>query len=284
MDTTQMSKEKAYLFASKALSILVILFGLSVLIGWYCHIEALIRYEEDTIAIVYNSALCFILIGVGILALIYKLKYIPQIISITVLILSSMVLAEHIFSLNLHIDELFFSHYDTQHNSFPGRMAPNTAVCFILSALVLLITTCHKCFQSAIILCLTISMIILTFALVFLSGYLGSLQNIYLWGHSTPMSTAAAVGFIVLSSNLICLFLYKAMMKDINLIKYMPFICALCMFIATLMLAIKIYQNEIEHHYSTRLPVTTFFSGAAISLLYYLIFYFMGKVGQNNQK
>ena len=47
-------------------------------------------------------------------------------------------LIEYIFGVDLGIDQFLMKHYITVKTSHPGRMAPNTALCFSLTALALL--------------------------------------------------------------------------------------------------------------------------------------------------
>ena len=51
------------------------------------------------------------------------------------MLLGALTLMEYIGHANLGIDELFMKHDITVKTSHPGRMAPNTAICFTLIGL-----------------------------------------------------------------------------------------------------------------------------------------------------
>lgn len=115
------------------------IFSLSVFVGWYGHLDALIRYKADTIAVVFNSAVCFMMLGISIVSIIYNFYDLNKYLCFATITLSVLVLIQYPLDINYGIDEIFFKHYDSVENKFPGRMAINTTVCFILSSIALLI-------------------------------------------------------------------------------------------------------------------------------------------------
>ena len=46
-------------------------------------------------------------------------------------------LVQYVLEVNTGLDELFMGHYVKVKTSHPGRMAPNTALCFLLSGIAL---------------------------------------------------------------------------------------------------------------------------------------------------
>ncbi len=217
----------------------VVLFGLSVILGWYAPIEQL------------NMALCCIIMGVGILALMYNVRYLPTAAGLLVLSINIAVLAEYIFTINLHID----------------RMPPNTIVCFMLAAATLLFLLRNI----DPMLSVDISIIILTFAIVILGGYFSNLRNTYLWQSSIPMPTTAAVGFILLAMTLLSSSVYKALIKKIDLLKNSPAIITLSIFFTTLILTEKVLANDLANHYISNSSVLIFFTGSLFALLFGLL-------------
>ncbi|NIO84302.1 MAG: PAS domain-containing sensor histidine kinase, partial [Candidatus Aminicenantes bacterium] len=53
-------------------------------------------------------------------------------------------LSQYISGTELGIDQLLMEHYITVETSHPGRMAPNTALCFSLSGIVLVLIYRYK--------------------------------------------------------------------------------------------------------------------------------------------
>ena len=88
----------------------------------------------------YNTALGFLPGGVGVLALVTADKRPAMIFACIMGTIGFLRLLQYIFTLNFCIDQLFMKHYITVKTSHPGRIAPNTALCFILSGFAMLIT------------------------------------------------------------------------------------------------------------------------------------------------
>ena len=109
-----------------------IVLGLIVLVGWYTGNKTLIQILPVFVPMQYNTALGFTLCGTGVLLGIYNNRYITLAIGIIIICLGGLTLLEYISGLNIGIDELFMKHDITVMTSQPGRMAPNTATCFIL--------------------------------------------------------------------------------------------------------------------------------------------------------
>lgn len=269
-----------------AMSIIVILFSISVLIGWYAHIDALIRYKEDTIAIVFNTALSFMLTAIAILCLVYKKNKLARTLIIIVATLSGLVLIQHILDIDLGIDELFYTHYDSLGNKFPGRMAPNTTLCFMLASISisLYVLSLGKFHKHGVLISGMLSLVILTFSVVFISGYLSEIQHAYLWGSITPMSTTAAVGFTLLAINLISLNIYEAKLRKILFLRYLPYATVLCILMATLILVTEIGELEQTVHHTASVQIITLILGVALSIIFGVLLYLFQAVFYNSLK
>lgn len=89
--------------------------------------------------------------------------------------------------------------YITVKTSHPGRMAPNTALCFILSgsALALLSTNKHHTIIEIL------ALLLLAFALKALVGYLIGAGNGYAWGKLTGMALHTTTGFLALGTGIL---------------------------------------------------------------------------------
>ena len=125
-----------YLLAGSSL-----LLGVVVLVGWYTHNAALIQVNPAFVPMQYNTALGFALSGLGLLALLFGASRWQQLAAVLVSLVGMLTLVEYIFGVDLGIDQLFMEHYIGVKTSHPGRMAPNTALCFSLTGLTLLITS-----------------------------------------------------------------------------------------------------------------------------------------------
>ena len=196
----KISKGQIPLFLTGILSALL---GLIVLIGWYIHSTVLIQVHPAFVPMQYNTALGFFLCGAAMVLLTKNLSKPAAILSIIVILTGSLTLLEYIFSVNLGIDQLFIEHYITVATSNPGRMAPNTALCFLLSGISLLILAKPITRQIHQEISGTISSIILALGFVALFGYLVGLETTYGWGNLTRMAVHTSIGFLIIGAGII---------------------------------------------------------------------------------
>jgi len=83
----------------------------------------------------YNTALGFVFCGAALLGLALGRPRVGVAAAGIAAVIGSLTLVEYIGQVDLGIDELFMEHEVTVKTSNPGRMAPNTALCFVLIGL-----------------------------------------------------------------------------------------------------------------------------------------------------
>jgi len=115
-----------------------------------------------------------------------------------VLLTGALTLIEYSFGVNLHIDQLFMEYYIDPMASYPGRMAPNTALCFTLTGLAVLLATRFRNSKRISSWTATLGAIIISLGITALAGYIIGLEGAYGWGHMTRMAIHTAAGFIIL--------------------------------------------------------------------------------------
>ena len=113
-----------------------------VLIGWYTENTTLIQVDADFAPMQYNTALGFGLVALGLISLFAGKHKITLVSALLLVILGATTLSQYIFSTNLGIDEFFMKHYIDTLVSHPGRMAPNSALCFFTVWTHLLLCCC----------------------------------------------------------------------------------------------------------------------------------------------
>ncbi len=166
-----------------------------VLFGWYSHNVTLIQVSPHFVPMQYNTALEFLICGIGGLSFKYKrLRMVCGGIAVTI---SCLTLVQHIFGVNLNIDQLFLEHYVTVKTPHPGRMAPNTALCFGLTGLALLIMS-HKPLTVGIL-----GSIVIALGSVAFMGYLSGVETAYGWGNFTQMAVHTALGCMTLGTGVL---------------------------------------------------------------------------------
>ncbi len=179
--------------------------GVVVLFGWYTGSTTLIQVLPTFVPMQYNTALGFLLCGLGLLMAVVPDEYMSRHSQITIVcgslvaVIGLLTLIEYIFEVNLGIDQLLMKYYVDFPSSTPGRMAPNTAVCFSFTGIALLIMTIplHRLKPRPMILGFLGAMICAMSA-VALFGYLSGISTAAGWGNLTRMAVHTSVCFIVL--------------------------------------------------------------------------------------
>ncbi|HED16048.1 MAG TPA: response regulator [Gammaproteobacteria bacterium] len=182
-----------------------LLLGGIVLLGWYLHEPALIQVNPAFVPMQYNTALGFALGGMALLGLIWSWARFAFVTGFAVFLVGMLTLVEYIFGPDLHIDQLFMEHYIQVATSHPGRMAPNTALCFSLTGLTVLLSLLRGRLTSTSASTGIMGAIIISLGLVAFAGYLAGAETAYGWGHLTRMAIHTAFGFIVLGTGFIAL-------------------------------------------------------------------------------
>lgn len=137
---------------SEILSIIIVIIGIIVLIGWAFNIPILKSPGPDFPTIKSNVALCLILIGASLWLqqtkrINIRNRRAAQILAIIVLIIGLLTIIEHIFNLNFGLDQiLFIEPPGTPNTSSPNRIPFIAAVNIVItsSALLILDKKVHK--------------------------------------------------------------------------------------------------------------------------------------------
>ena len=189
-----------------------LLLGVVVLAGWHLNVPVLIRIRPTFSPMVYNTALIFVVSGLGlVLASMGRLRSacVCGLVSIAV---STATLLAYYFGLDPGLDQIFMAAYIPSR--IPGRMAPNTAVCFILFGFAMLFArdrSSQRSFALAVL-----GSLILSLAVVPLAGYGIGMPSAYTWGfYVTAMAIHTTVGFLSLGAGLIALAWPKNQVKGV---------------------------------------------------------------------
>jgi hypothetical protein len=179
--------------------------GAVVLLGWYLHEPALIQVNPAFVPMQYNTALGFALAGLALLLLVWSRPRLAAGPGVAVLLVGVLTLIEYIFGVDLHIDQLFMQHYIDLETSSPGRMAPNTALCFSLTGSAILVAAWRGGRPGTPAWIATIGAIIIGLGIVAFAGYMIGVESAYGWGHLTRMAIHTAAGFMILGAGFVAL-------------------------------------------------------------------------------
>jgi PAS domain S-box-containing protein len=228
--------------ASKFCGFASLLLGVLVLIGWYTHSLTLIQVHPSFVAMQYNTALGFLICGTGLIAINLLRLGAVRFSGIFLMLLGGLTLIQYIFGPDLGIDQLLMEFYVDVKASHPGRMAPNTALCFFLVGLALLISIqLQKDKTQANVLGL-LGGLILTLGSVAFFGYLSGVETAYGWGNLTRMAVHTSFGFIILGVGVIFYAWEIAVGKSNDIPKWFPILVG----IASITTTFLVCQAEVS--------------------------------------
>tara|TARA_B110000858_G_scaffold198281_1_gene263709 strand:- start:12804 stop:14459 length:1656 start_codon:yes stop_codon:yes gene_type:complete len=188
---------------SAALSVCI---GLVVIVGWYVELPSLIQILPSFAPMQFNTALCFLLSGIGLTLLTLRKTTSAFWLGIAVFIFALVTLLQYPIGVDIGLDNLFMEPYIVTKTSHPGRMAPNTALCFLVFGLALLLesfrTRSTKQFCEGLYIPEFLSPLIIALATMSLFGYIFNNDTAIAWANLTAMALHTTIGLIVLGIGL----------------------------------------------------------------------------------
>jgi sensor domain CHASE-containing protein len=213
------------------------LLGVTVLIGWYLHLPALIQLRPGFAPMQYNSAVCFILAGCAVLSLSFgRRSRLPATLGFLVTAIGTATLAEYLSQIDLGIDQALFHSYITDGISCAGRMSPVSAFCFTLAGLAFLCLTVRAAAGWRSPVAGSIASIIVSISLVALLGYMFHLPGTYGWGQLTQVAAHTAAGLGLIGAALFIIAWSNATHPGERTPRWLPVPLALGVFVASLIL------------------------------------------------
>lgn len=146
----------------------------------------------------FNTAVSFMAVSTALLSTLYGRRNIAFLAGSFLLFMGGVTLLEYIIEMKLGIDELLIKDLFDSHNPYPGRMAPNTSLAFVLAGLSVILINHNS--QAKI----KIAIIAFLGFLIFILGDTGLLAHIqgvevaYSWNSYTQMAPHTATSFIAL--------------------------------------------------------------------------------------
>ena len=188
---------------SRLFSLVTFTLGVVVLFGWYSNNQALIQVNEVFVPMQYNTALGFVILGASGWCLGARQRLPALVSGYFLLLLGFLTLIQYTFSVDLAIDQLLMEHYIDVNTSHPGRMAPNTALCFALAGIAWLVAISHNKYSNALL--SIIASCIFSLGVVAFTGYIAGIETAYGWGALTKMAVHTSIGFM---ASAIAIFIY----------------------------------------------------------------------------
>jgi PAS domain S-box-containing protein len=231
--------------------VIPVILGISVLFGWYSSNATLIQISPDFAPMQFNTALGFILSGLGILSIIYRKKNVGLFLGVILFLIGITTLTEYVFSIDLGIDQLLMEPYIVTQTSHPGRMAPNTALGFLLTGLVLIrLAVIDKTWKSFVDIATLGSMIIIL-GIVAITDYVVSIEAAYGWGGFARMAVHTAIGFIIVGATFLAYAWQQSPRNALNIPSWLPLQIGLAVLAVVLCFwqGIHAFQHKLLYEY-----------------------------------
>ncbi|MBB3221689.1 diguanylate cyclase domain-containing protein [Pseudoduganella umbonata] len=179
----------------RLLGTLLVLLGVNTMAGWLLQVPAMVEIVRGLVPMVFNTGLGFALTGMALLVGERRAGVPRTALGWCMLLLYSLTLAEHVLDASLGVDMAWVHHWYDYGNTRPGRMAPNSALGFMLIGAVHVAAgrvDSRATARSVVVLTLCI----LTIGLTGLGGYLLAPDLLFGWSRSARMAVHTAVGMI----------------------------------------------------------------------------------------
>ena len=203
------------------LAVCIVVMGGAVMTGWYIQYSPLVQINATFAPMQFNTALCFFLSGLSILLISRNLlPSFSKLLATIVFLISGLTFMEYLTNLGFHIDNAFVEPFITTKTTHPGRMAPNTALCFIVLSLALVARESR--YQKVIFFSAALSLMV--FVMLSFTAYGMNSDNLYGMGTFSRMAIHTTFGFLFASISMLLLILTLKDQVKINKWDILPVI------------------------------------------------------------
>jgi signal transduction histidine kinase/ActR/RegA family two-component response regulator len=190
-----------------------------------------------------GAALGFLLCGIGLIALSLHWFRLMVACAASILLLGLLTLIGYIFSINLDINTLLMPLFSPTNVHLSTRIAPNTAICFILTSLAFLILTRSVCARQTPLVAELLGGVILALGAVAAFGYIVHLPTAYQWGYAPGMALYTAVGCVLLGAGVIA-YAWGYRSRVVGTLQWLPGVVGIGITVITLYLWRALIAHE----------------------------------------
>ena len=198
---------------SRGAAAAVVLIGSAAMAGWILGIDVLKSVVPGVVTMKANTALCFIFSGTALFILTRPEAHMESAssprshalaargLAVLTTALGGLVLSQYVFGWNSGVDQLLFQEPPgTVGTSDPGRMAPNTALAFVLigTALALLGVRGRRLWGPPLL-----AMAVLAMSFAALVGYMSGVTTLYGVSRLTQMAVPTSAAFLLLACGIL---------------------------------------------------------------------------------
>lgn len=183
----------------------VVLLGLLVMLGWAGHMVLVVQPVASVAPMQFNTALCFVVMGAAILCTLRNQQLAALICCVMLMVFGATTLLEYVVRVDFGLGNALFRHYIFAQDTVPGRMAPNTAISFLLLGVGLASLLTGGLTPSRASVCALFASMVLPLAGVAFLGHMTGISSAYGWGEMTAMAPHTAFGLLVSGASVMAL-------------------------------------------------------------------------------
>lgn len=191
-----------------AVGCLMFLLGVTALAGWLLQVEIVISLVPGFPSMAFNTALCFVLSGVGLAASTLAARRFRVTATIMAGLAAAIAAARLVEIVTIgrtfHNVDVLITRFLVPPDfiaKIGGGMGPNTALVFLIANLSLLLSL-HVEKKSRVVQELT-SYVVITLGMIALAGYVTDAEQGYRWGPYAAMALHTAIGIVIFGSGLL---------------------------------------------------------------------------------
>lgn len=186
------------------LGLFMVFMGFAVMWGWHVQLPAVFQPDPLLVPMQYNTALCFALSGLALSLFAFRRPWLMRAIAGIVMLIAVLTLIQYAMKTDFGIDQLLMKHYITTKTSEPGRMAPGTAVGFVLVSCSIFLLSLYRHQSERLFFSVSIlSSVLIALASATILGYLFNVTPLVGWEATTHMAPQTAIGDILLGIGII---------------------------------------------------------------------------------
>ncbi|PDT03211.1 PAS domain-containing sensor histidine kinase [Rhizobium chutanense] len=208
VDLQDQRRRQHYRGFAIAVGCLMVLLGLSAIAGWLLQIKVIISLVPGFPSMAFNTALCFVLSGLGLAASTLTARRFRLAATIMAGLAAAFAAARLVEIITIgrtfHNVDVLITQFLVPPEfiaEIGGGMGPNTALVFLIANLSLLLAL-HAERKSQVVQELT-SYVVITLGMIALASYVTDAEQGYRWGPYAAMALHTAVGMVIFGSGLL---------------------------------------------------------------------------------
>lgn len=182
----KVAKPKLFLLVS---GLLIAAWSIGTFFGWFLYDQSpdeVISWSRFT---PLNTCILFFLCSFSLIAISFDIFFVANVLGGIIALYSTLMIFQDISNGSLSL---------WGESNFPGKMAVNSALCFLLSGIIFWGIGGESKNKTKSIILSVIGSIIIALGMLSFIGYLSGVQAAYVWSNQLGMSATADIGFIII--------------------------------------------------------------------------------------